>query len=147
MCDAAGEGSRSLGYKLEVLLWRGGTWIGRGQAMMPWLSATRGWLCARHGAGRLMRYPQTFGVGCCNCPHFTDEELRPHFQVAVGGGAGTHPLLCNSESWHLWAMQRDSTFWAVDRHPKLGQVGSPWLSLPRHLSSWLLDWTEMTVLI
>ena len=68
MCDAAGEGSRSLRYKSEVLLWRGGTWIGRGQAMMPWLSATRGWLCAGHGAGRLMRNPQAFGGGAVIAP-------------------------------------------------------------------------------
>ena len=51
----------SLGYKSEVILWRGGTWIGHGQVMMPWLSATGGWLCAGHSAGRLMHYPQTFG--------------------------------------------------------------------------------------
>lgn len=65
--------------------------------------------------------PSDFGGGgCCHCPHFTEEERSSHFQVVVGGGAGTHPLLCNSESQHSWAMQRDSTFRAVDGHPRLG---------------------------
>lgn len=84
MCDAAGEGSRSLGYKLEVLLWRGGTWIGRGQAMMPWLSATRGWLCAGHGAGRLMRYPQTLGERVLSLPPFYRRGTE--FPLPGGGG-------------------------------------------------------------